>query len=101
MLAGKIVQAFATPTAVGQHSELDKSSVGWSELRNALADYLPSGSIQLGKRLQRLERHKDFVTLHFSDGSAVEAKVVIGADGSFSRVRKQTLNDGLPEYTVS
>ena len=99
--AGKVISTITRPKATGQKEALDKASLGWSELRNALAEYLPSGTIQLSKRLLRLEQHPNFVTLHFSDASSVDAKVVVGADGSFSKVRQQTLNDGMPDYTVS
>ena len=48
------------------------------------------------------EEDADGVTLHFDDGhSAVQAKVLIGADGYFSRIRKQCLNDGPPMFAVS
>ena len=40
--------------------------------------------------------------VHFDDGQPpVQAKVLIGADGYFSRIRKQCLNDGPPIFAVS
>ena len=42
------------------------------------------------------------VTVHFDRGQpSVHAKVLIGADGYFSRIRKQCLNDGPPMFAVS
>ena len=42
------------------------------------------------------------VTLHFDHGEpSVRAKVLVGADGYFSRVRNQCLNDGPPDFVVS
>jgi 2-polyprenyl-6-methoxyphenol hydroxylase-like FAD-dependent oxidoreductase len=35
---------------------------------------------------------------HAQDGRKVGAKVLIGADGNLSAVRKQLLNDGLQHY---
>lgn len=35
----------------------------------------------------------------YQDGAEVQAKVLIGADGYFSGVRAQMLNDGPPEFT--
>lgn len=32
------------------------------------------------------------------DGRELGAKILIGADGNLSAVRKQLLNDGLPRY---
>ena len=99
--AGKVISSFSVPNVEGHEASLDKTPLGWSELRNALADHIPATNIQLGKRLLSLQQHKDFVTVHFTDGSSVDAKVVVGADGSFSKVRQQTMNDGMPDYTVS
>ena len=48
------------------------------------------------------EDNEDGVTVHFDHGQpSVHAKVLIGADGYFSRVRKQCLNDGPPIFAVS
>jgi len=42
------------------------------------------------------------VTIHFDRGHpSVRAKVLVGADGYFSRIRKQCLNDGPPLFAVS
>lgn len=62
---------------------------------------VPSSNINLSKRLSHLVMKEDAVTLHFTDKSTVDAKVVVGADGCFSKVRQQTLADGLPDHTVS
>lgn len=40
--------------------------------------------------------------VYFDGGQPpVQAKVLIGADGYFSRIRKQCLNDGPPMFAVS
>ena len=47
------------------------------------------------------EEDKDGVTLHFDrDQPSVHAKVLIGADGYFSKVRSQCLDDGPPAFNV-
>ena len=47
------------------------------------------------------EEDADGVKLHFDGGQPpVQAKVLIGADGYFSRIRKQCLNDGPPLFAV-
>lgn len=53
----------------------------------------------------RYEEDADGVTIHFDrreagDSVAVGAKLLIGADGGFSAVRRQCLNDGLPDWKV-
>ena len=41
------------------------------------------------------------VTVHFDRGQpSVHAKVLVGADGYFSRIRTQCLNDGPPLFAV-
>ena len=77
------------------------ATIGWSELRDALADQVPLSNIHLGKRLSHLDQHEDSVTVHFTDASTIDARLVVGADGCFSKVRQHTLNDGLPDFTVS
>ena len=48
------------------------------------------------------DEDEDGVTLHFDrDQPSVRAKILIGADGYFSRIRKQCLNDGPPMFAVS
>ena len=75
-------------------------NVGWAELRDTLVQWLPEGTVQLSKCFTSLEQRDDHVVVHFADGSAVSAKIVVGADGCFSQVRQHTLADGPPEYTV-
>ena len=75
-------------------------SMGWSELRNTLAEFVPAKAIHLNKRFLRLEQFDDHVRLHFTDGSSVDAKVVVGADGVFSKIRQQAVGDGLADFTV-
>ena len=52
-------------------------------------------------QVARYEEDADGVTLHF-DGEqpSVHAKLLVGADGYFSRIRKQCLNDGPPVFAV-
>ena len=75
--------------------------MGWCELRDGLADFVPTTATELGRRFSHLEQHHDHVAVHFTTGASIDAKLVVGADGIFSKVRQQTLKDGLPEFTVS
>ncbi len=44
----------------------------------------------------------DGVTVHFDRGEpSVRARVVVGADGYFSKVRSHCLDDGPPTFNVS
>ena len=52
--------------------------------------------------MTKYEEDEEGVTVHFDHGQpSVHAKILIGADGYFSRVRKQCLNDGPPMFAVS
>ena len=75
--------------------------MGWCELRNGLADYVPATTVELGRRFSHLKQHHDHATVHFRSGTSIDAKIVVGADGIFSKVRQQTLHDGLPHFIVS
>lgn len=52
-------------------------------------------------QMTHYEELKDGVQLHFANGQpAVHAKLLIRADGYFSKIRQQCLNDGPPDFVV-
>ena len=52
-------------------------------------------------QVTKYDEEEDAVTLHFDRGQpSVRARILIGADGYFSRIRKQCLNDGPPMFAV-
>ncbi len=56
----------------------------------------------MSMQMRHYEEGEDGVTLHFDRGQPpVHAKVLVGADGYFSKVRTQCLNDGPPTFNVS
>ena len=101
--AGKVVKTshndYSKDTAGGKWPPA--LLMGWCELRDGLADHVPTTAVELGRRFSHLEQHQDHVTVHFRSSASIDAKIVVGADGIFSKVRQQTLNDGLPQFTVS
>ncbi|DBA89388.1 TPA: hypothetical protein ACH3X2_004747 [Trebouxia sp. C0005] len=73
--------------------------LGWHECRQLLFDALPPGTVHFDKQMRHYEEDEDGVTLHFDRGQLpVHAKVLVGADGYFSKVRTQCLNDGPPTF---
>jgi len=69
------------------------------DLRRMLLDALPEGSVQWGKTLANVTalgagRHD----LGFTDGSRVTTRLLVGADGAWSKVRPR-LSDAAPRYT--
>jgi salicylate hydroxylase len=55
--------------------------------------------LHIDAAVDRYVQHEAGVTLHTMDGRQAHADVLIGADGLWSQVRKQLLNDGAPQAT--
>jgi 2-polyprenyl-6-methoxyphenol hydroxylase-like FAD-dependent oxidoreductase len=68
------------------------------DIRSMLLASIPSGTVQWGKKLvEAIELGGGRHELRFADGSDVAADVLVGADGTWSRVRR-LLSDATPEY---
>jgi 2-polyprenyl-6-methoxyphenol hydroxylase-like FAD-dependent oxidoreductase len=63
------------------------------EFLSLLVDEFGRDRIQLGRRFEAFEENGDGVTVRYEDGSTERAALVVGADGSRSRVRAQSLGD--------
>lgn len=69
------------------------------QLRDLLLRSLAPGTVQWGRALESVSGPADGPrTLTFTDGTAAEADLVIGADGAFSRVRA-AVSSATPRYT--
>lgn len=69
------------------------------ELRQLLLDSLPAGTVRWGHKVSGVRslgasRHE----VTFADGGTVVTRLLVGADGAWSRVRP-LLSDSVPEYT--
>ncbi len=77
----------------GQRPEVDRG-----QLRALLLDSLHDGTVRWGKKLLAVTPTGAGHTLHFADGSAVTADLVVGGDGAWSRLRP-LLTAVKPAYT--
>ena len=66
-----------------------------------LAALKPHGGVQLhvGSEVERFAQHDEGVALHTVDGREARGELLVGADGLWSQVRQQLLNDGAPRAT--
>ncbi|KAJ3333593.1 hypothetical protein HDU76_006335 [Blyttiomyces sp. JEL0837] len=74
------------------------------DLRDLLLGSLQEGAILWGKHVVKIEtgakdgNNVDCVKVHFNDGAIVDADLVVGADGAWSKTRL-ALSDVKPEYS--
>ena len=69
-----------------------------ADLQSVLLHALQGNTIHLGHSFISYEQHSDRVIATFANGHAIEADVLIGADGIHSRCRSQLLGDAQPIY---
>ena len=67
-------------------------------LHELLLEAADEQRIHTGAEFVRFEQDDDGVTAHFADGRTARGKVLVGADGLKSVVRKQLHGDGEPRY---
>jgi len=65
--------------------------VARADLQNLLMQHFGLQDIQLGKKMIGIEEHAAHVCIQFQDGSAVDADLLIGADGTHSLTRQYVL----------
>jgi salicylate hydroxylase len=66
---------------------------------DTLIGVLPEGMVKCGHKLETLTDRGDKTTLTFTNGTTVEADLVIGADGIKSVVRRQLFSDAEPVFS--
>lgn len=66
---------------------------------DALVGVLPEGMVKLGHKLETVENRGDKTALTFTNGTTVEADLVVGADGIKSVVRQQVFSDQEPVFS--
>ena len=79
--------------------DMDRPEIDREQLRRLLLGSVRPGTIRWGHKLDTVQRNGgQGFRLEFRSGVTVEADVVIGADGTWSRIRP-VLTDAKPSYT--
>jgi 2-polyprenyl-6-methoxyphenol hydroxylase-like FAD-dependent oxidoreductase len=86
-----------TGRVVGTY-DCPQTLTAWERVYRFLRDAFPAQHYHRGKGLESFTQTDRSVVAHFSDGSWLEADLLIGADGIRSNVRQQCLPDLVPQY---
>ncbi|HTU04159.1 MAG TPA: FAD-dependent monooxygenase, partial [Trebonia sp.] len=78
---------------------LQSATVHRADLLDVLADALPAGIVTLGKRCAEVQPDGSTAVARFTDGSEIEADVIVGADGIHSAVRTSLFGPDAPRFT--
>ncbi|WP_435133971.1 FAD-dependent oxidoreductase [Actinacidiphila sp. bgisy144] len=82
-----------------QEGERFKPEIDRGALRDLLLNSLEPGTVRWGHTLRSVQGPETGPRqLHFADGTVIEADLVVGADGAWSKVRR-AVSDATPEYT--
>jgi 2-polyprenyl-6-methoxyphenol hydroxylase-like FAD-dependent oxidoreductase len=73
-------------------------ATSWNRLLQMLRETITDDKYHLGKELVGIEAGPESAVARFSDGSSVEAGLIVGADGFRSTIRKQFMPDVQPLY---
>ncbi|HEX6042706.1 FAD-dependent monooxygenase [Longimicrobium sp.] len=69
-----------------------------ADLHAVLADALPPWAVRTGAEFRALRETAEGVEADFGDGGTETGRFLVGADGLWSAVRRQLLDDGEPVY---
>lgn len=92
------------PSALGFGEPATTWCVHRGEFQKVLADALPAGALQLGRSYVGAAEHGDGVLVEFSDGTTVDADLLVAADGIHSRLQgrvtraTQPVSEGIMAY---
>jgi salicylate hydroxylase len=70
-----------------------------ADLLDALANELPAEIVTLGARCVAVDGGGEVASARFTDGSVIEADVIVGADGIHSAVRTSLFGEDAPRFT--
>jgi salicylate hydroxylase len=95
---GRIISKTARKDTVARYG-IGGCSAHRADLLNVLAEAIPQEFVTLGARCDSVASGGDVATAHFTDGSEIEADVIVGADGIHSAVRASLFGPDAPRFT--
>jgi len=98
-VTGKVTNDHPLGRAVEERYGAPYLTLHRGDLHAALADIVPVQAVMRGKKLVRIDDRGPRVALAFADGTAIEADLVIGADGAHSLVRDHVAGPEQPRFT--
>jgi 2-polyprenyl-6-methoxyphenol hydroxylase-like FAD-dependent oxidoreductase len=97
---GEILQA-SDLSAVAKLFGFETVALHRSVLQRVLSEQLPSDVVTFGTEAKNLSQSTDAVSVLLTDGSTINAKIVVGADGIHSQIRKLASLGGRTRYSGS
>ncbi len=67
--------------------------IRWNRLLELLDSYLPPSSINYNHRVEQIETDLQGLTIHIKNKPSITAKLLVGADGLWSKIRPIVLSD--------
>jgi 2-polyprenyl-6-methoxyphenol hydroxylase-like FAD-dependent oxidoreductase len=97
---GDILQA-SDLSAVSKLFGFETVAIHRSALQRVLSERLPADVITFGTETKNLSQSTDAVSVLLTDGSTIQAKVLVGADGIHSQIRRLASLGGEMRYSGS
>jgi 2-polyprenyl-6-methoxyphenol hydroxylase-like FAD-dependent oxidoreductase len=97
---GEILQV-SDLSAVSKLFGFETVALHRSLLQRVLSEQLPSGVVKFGTEVKSLIQGTDSVSVLLTDGSRIEARIVVGADGVRSSIRQLAALGGKTRYSGS
>ena len=91
-LTGEVMTQFSLHPLIAEVGQRPYP-VSRSDLQNMLMDEFGRENIHLGKKMLSFTEANDVVTVQFADGTQVQTKLLVGADGTHSITRAYVLGE--------
>ncbi len=97
---GDVLQA-SDLSAVAKLFGFETVALHRAVLQRILSEQLPSNVIAFGTEVKNVSQSADAVSVLLADGSSISAKILVGADGFYSQIRKLASLGGETRYSGS